>query len=373
MFNKTNPLPPQDLPRPSWRDVIKVHQAAELFPKMTDAELEVLGKDIAKNGLTSPIAVTAKLSYGWAYQLLDGINRLDAMERVGFQFTLVLEGGKCKINPEPYYFKDGKFFPEAIVVDEAHALDYVISANIHRRHLTAEQKRDLIKVVLKAHPSKSNRQIAKLVGASHPHIAAARAEFEASGDVETVTTSIDTKGRKQPTHKPPAKKKRRDVDDYLAEKKARLAATQDIEASGQVAITPIDAVSPAIAPIVDIPEPADAVASKEQMQALTSELAPFTGDYCARVKQWARTCPDTQHVSAMVRVLKQISVQMQMLAQEIEGRNSDNPSSVTSKITPRALSISSGDGLEIPAFLRRPLNDDARCGILSKANNIKGA
>jgi hypothetical protein len=37
-----------------------------------------------------------------------------------------------------------------------------------------------------------------MVGASHPHIAKVREELEKSGDVETVTTSIDTKGRKQP-------------------------------------------------------------------------------------------------------------------------------------------------------------------------------
>ena len=34
---------------------------------------------------------------------------------------------------------------------------YVLSANVHRRHLTAEQKRELIAKVLKAQPEKSNR------------------------------------------------------------------------------------------------------------------------------------------------------------------------------------------------------------------------
>src|SRR5262249_13714148 len=78
---------------------------------------------------------------------------------------------------------------------------YVISANIHRRHLTAEQKRELIAKLIKAQPEKSNRQIAKATGVSHPHVAKVRGELEKSGDVETVTTSIDTKGRKQPTKK----------------------------------------------------------------------------------------------------------------------------------------------------------------------------
>src|SRR5262249_14979772 len=73
-----------------------------------------------------------------------------------------------------------------------------ISANIRRRNLTAEQTRDLIAKLIKAAPAKSNRRIAKEAGASHPHVAKVRGDLEKSGDVETVTTSIDTKGRKQP-------------------------------------------------------------------------------------------------------------------------------------------------------------------------------
>ena len=32
----------------SWRDVLKVHPAAELFPLMSDAELKELGEDIKR-------------------------------------------------------------------------------------------------------------------------------------------------------------------------------------------------------------------------------------------------------------------------------------------------------------------------------------
>jgi len=34
----------------SWRDHLKVHPAAELFPRMTEAELRELGEDIKRNG-----------------------------------------------------------------------------------------------------------------------------------------------------------------------------------------------------------------------------------------------------------------------------------------------------------------------------------
>ncbi len=59
-------------PATSWRDVIKVHPAADLFPLMPEAELRELGEDIKKNGLTSPIVFFKE---GTSYSLLDGRNR----------------------------------------------------------------------------------------------------------------------------------------------------------------------------------------------------------------------------------------------------------------------------------------------------------
>ena len=41
----------------SWRDVLPIHPAANLFPDMTSDELRTLGEDIVKNGLTSAIVL----------------------------------------------------------------------------------------------------------------------------------------------------------------------------------------------------------------------------------------------------------------------------------------------------------------------------
>src|SRR5262249_61366782 len=51
------PIQTESPSRKSWRDVLPIHPAAELFPPMSPDELRALGEDIRKNGLTSPIVL----------------------------------------------------------------------------------------------------------------------------------------------------------------------------------------------------------------------------------------------------------------------------------------------------------------------------
>jgi hypothetical protein len=176
----------------SWRDTLPIHPAAELFPRMSEAELAALGKDIRKHGLTSSIAV-------WSdgkspKQLLDGRSRLDAIE---------IEIGPAIVGPPSIMAgKDFLAVNKVIVLDRSvDPYAFVISANIHRRHLTAEQKRDLIAKLIKATPEKSDRQIAETVKASPTTVGTVRAEMEATGDVSKLDTRTDSKGRKQPARK----------------------------------------------------------------------------------------------------------------------------------------------------------------------------
>jgi DNA-binding transcriptional regulator YhcF (GntR family) len=190
-----------------WRDHLKVHPAADLFPLMPPDELKVLAEDIRKNGLRSRVAVID--GPDGEPILLDGRNRLDAMDLVALK--VVIEDIAVRVDCSPDFDPYG----------------YVVSANIHRRHLTAKQKDALLATLIKAQPTKSNRQLAKLAAVSHPHVAKVRTELEQSGDVETVTTSVDTKGRKQPTKK----KKRRTEDDLAKDIAAKRAKTQPEQGS----------------------------------------------------------------------------------------------------------------------------------------------
>ena len=82
----------------------------------------------------------------------------------------------------------------------------MISANIHRRHLTAEQRRDLIAKLIKAQPEKSDRQIGEMIKADHKTVGAVRAEKEATGEISSVEKRIGMDGK---ARKRPAKKNRR--------------------------------------------------------------------------------------------------------------------------------------------------------------------
>ena len=115
-----------------WRDKYKVHPAADAFPMMSDEELAKLGEDIKANGLREPITLTRGVGDG-RNNLLDGRNRLEAIERFGIEvgplFHMVWWGGGRQAEQE---------------------VAYIISKNIKRRDLTKQQQADLIVAALKA-------------------------------------------------------------------------------------------------------------------------------------------------------------------------------------------------------------------------------
>jgi hypothetical protein len=82
----------------NWRDVLKIHPAAHLFPLMGPDELRALAEDIKRNRLRSPIVFLYPGEGGDGYTvdgylelsrvvLLDGRNRLDAMEIAGIELV----------------------------------------------------------------------------------------------------------------------------------------------------------------------------------------------------------------------------------------------------------------------------------------------
>jgi hypothetical protein len=145
-----------------------IHPAALLFPELPEDELRDLADDIKKNGLLHPIIVLNG-------KIVDGRNRLKA----------------CKLaSVEP------RFDPFANGGDP---LDFVLSCNLLRRHLTPAQRREVIAAVLKQKPQQSNNEIAKQTKTSDKTVAAVRRELKSTSEIPKLdkTTGKDGKQRKR--------------------------------------------------------------------------------------------------------------------------------------------------------------------------------
>jgi hypothetical protein len=113
---------------------LEPHPLSAIFPPISDEDFGKLAADINLNGLHQAIV-------RYQGKILDGNNRYRACELV-------------KIAPKFADFNG----------DDAQARNYVISANIHRRHLSPDQRREIIATLLKADPTKSDRQIVEWAG-----------------------------------------------------------------------------------------------------------------------------------------------------------------------------------------------------------------
>jgi hypothetical protein len=205
-------------PKSSWRDVLPVHPAADLLPLLPPDELKALSADIAAHGLRNTPSVyidgDPNVARDCRYFLVDGRNRLDAMALADPKFKVVVpkRGDQLEIHFQGrtisfgYYVEGGD---DRAVGHEPHEI--VASENLFRRHLTADQKRDLIAKLIKATPNKSDRQIAEQTKASPSTVGTIRKSLEKSGEVSKLDTRTDKKGVKQPAKKPSKSKSKLDV------------------------------------------------------------------------------------------------------------------------------------------------------------------
>lgn len=172
----------------NWRAHLNVHPAAEFFPLMSEAELKELAEDISANGLVDPIVLWMKDDK----LLLDGRNRLDAMALAGL-LGVNKHGDLCDVKSSNLIklqvFNDGD--PYAIAV----------SFNVHRRHLTSEQKRQLLAKLFKVDPEKSNRQVAKTIGVDDKTAAKVRKDLERTAEIPQLKKTKGKDGKKRPAMK----------------------------------------------------------------------------------------------------------------------------------------------------------------------------
>lgn len=150
-------LPGTDLARP-------VHPVAEMFPMMSDEELDDLAADIQANGLVHPIVIDRD------GVLIDGRNRREACRRAGVE-------------------------PEWTTFDGDDPVAFILSSNVNRRHLSKGQAAMAVAKANRIGKKLSAREAAEQIGASKQRVVQANVVLqyaEEYGDrVLAGTVSLD--------------------------------------------------------------------------------------------------------------------------------------------------------------------------------------
>lgn len=131
-------------------DALQFHPLSEIFPLIEGEEFDAFVDMFRKQGLLQPITLHQGM-------ILEGRNRYRAGKRNGYKFS-------------------AKDFTELPPGKNPH--EFVIAANVQRRHLTTEQKRGLALRLIRERPNDSDRKIALLLGMSNKTISTYRKELE---------------------------------------------------------------------------------------------------------------------------------------------------------------------------------------------------
>ena len=143
------------MPTPTAPKELAAHPLADIFPLMEGEDFDALVEDIKANGLREPITL-------YESAILDGRNRYRAVVKAGHQHRLKEENFRQYTGNDP--------------------LGLVVSANLHRRHLT-ESQRALIAARLVTtklgdnqfnKPGITNKQAATMLGVSEATVKMAK-------------------------------------------------------------------------------------------------------------------------------------------------------------------------------------------------------
>ncbi len=131
---------------------LPVHPAADIFPMLDGEELDELAADIKANGLQFPI-VTGRHNGGIV--LVDGRNRREACRRAGVE-------------------------PAVQDLNGTDPLQFIISANVHRRHISKGQLAMAVAKILFAANNQTQHEAAVGAGVSQSRIAYAQTVLRAT-------------------------------------------------------------------------------------------------------------------------------------------------------------------------------------------------
>jgi uncharacterized tellurite resistance protein B-like protein len=238
-----------DVKVPSKHNVIKltVHPAADVFPMMPDAELQALADSIKEHGLREKLVVTTD------GVLVDGRNRFAAMNLA-----------EIGLKSEHVTIVDFEQAPYSVE-------EYVVMANIERRNLTREQRKELAgKLALMMEAAQEDKPKDEKVDTTKKAADVAGVSRRTAADAKKAT--LVSLGLKKPETALPAGQSRKKTTTKVDQKPARPPSVTKAltQARDNILITgkkwPADRAEQAVALCLDIIAEFPEAAAK--MQAL---------------------------------------------------------------------------------------------------------
>ena len=145
-----------------------------MIPELTEIEFEALKASIRETGrILVPVVVTSD------GDIIDGKGRVRAAKEL-------------KITDYPCEIFDG-LDPEEVRMRR-------LSLNCVRRHLSGEQKREIVKATLRATPDLSNNYLGELTGVDGKTVAQVREGLEATSEIPKLTAFRGKDGKTRPRH-----------------------------------------------------------------------------------------------------------------------------------------------------------------------------
>src|SRR5215471_13367851 len=147
------------------------HPLSAMFPPLSEEDFGKLAADIKLHGLRQHIVL-------YQGKILDGNNRYRACSLAGIKPT----------------------FADFTGID-ADARNYVISVNIHRRHLDPGTRKKILEELLKLNPSQSDRQLGEQTKLDHKTVGVVREKLVAGGEIPHQEKTVGKDGVTQSTTK----------------------------------------------------------------------------------------------------------------------------------------------------------------------------
>lgn len=142
----------------------------QVMPALAESDFEALKADIAERGVLIPV------EYDDEGNILDGHHRVRACEELG-------------ITDWPRFVRKG--------LSEDEKRTHARQLNIARRHLSREQKRELIAGQLKETPERSSADLSRGLGVSDKTVSSVRRELEATSEIPRLSKTVGADGKER--------------------------------------------------------------------------------------------------------------------------------------------------------------------------------